>query len=437
MSTTMCPIPAVVTALDGFIKPREEVATIRQDLQASLYTACDHDGPRLSAITLGEQEPSHETTTLSTFSGVRKAYWKALQAHMAAQTRYDALKADLQQLRSPILQDTPSPVPSESITDHYLPLLRLRESMRRLQVIDEAFSEIASTGNASSSNSVEGVVRRRNGEPPGAPQSDTNAYRQGPDVEARILQLKKAVLTAKRQVDDYASGHVSLSLKQAPNSGGELAGLQSALNELTNWMESQLSLIGSAEADGLPAAEAPLPNGRATPEAVSLEDIADLYDRYLTARETLIYTITSPASLEVQDPSTIFAPSSRSSRIRDADKRKTPLEMLLPHIDFLTNAKDGEQSLLEQSAYLRRQITASEGENDRLISRLADESHLVPPGAARGKDWAQAASDVGTDTKTFVRERLQAGGISVSEAMEALERINAVPTMMDGLVNEK
>nr|POF13042.1 hypothetical protein CFP56_10190 [Quercus suber] len=437
MGTVKCPIPAVGTALDAFVKPRDEVATIRQDLQASVYSACDTDGPRLSAITVHAQGLSRESSTPSTLSGVRKAYWKAVHAHTAAQSKYDALKADLQQLRSPGSRDSGSSTPSESINDHYLPLLRLRESMRRLQVIDEAFSEIASTGNASSSNSVEGVVRRRNGEPPNAPQSDTAPYRQGPDVEARILQLKKAVLTAKRRLDDYADGPESGSLKRQSGEGGEVAGLQSALNELTSWMETQLSLIGNAEAEALPAAEATLSNGQTSPEATSLEDIADLYDSYLTARETLIYTINSPCSLETQDPSTIFTASSRMSRAKNSDRRKTPLELLLPHIAFLANAKDDEQSMLEQSAYLRRQISAAEGDTDRLVARLADESHLVHPGAACGKDWAKAALSAGTETKTIVRERLEAGEVSVSTAKKALESINAVPIMMDDLVERQ
>lgn len=436
MSVSNCPLPEVAEALRPYIKPRDEVAAIRQDLHLHLYNELANAGPRLSAVTSYEQELGPASQQPSALTGVRKAYWKALQAHTAAQAKYDALKADLQQLRSPAGQESPAKLSAEAVNDSFLPLLRLRETQRKLQAVDHAFSEISSTGNVSSSNSVEGVVRRRNGDPPAAPPAEVAPYRQGPDVEARILQLKKAVLSAKRRVDEYAEGGLDSAQERPSSRAGEVAGLQSALNKLTGWMETQLALIGNAEADAHPPSGMPDARGGASPEAASLENVADLYDRYLTARENLIYTVNNPTSLDVSNPAVLFASSSRVAISKDANKRKAPSELLLPYISSFTAAKQDEQVLLQQSTYLRRQIAAAEGETDRLIARLADESHLVHPGAASGKDWAKAATVAGAETETFVRQRLQSGEKFASTAALSLEDIGAVTRSMDILMDE-
>lgn len=68
------------------------------------------------------------------------------------------------------------------------------------------------------------------------------------------------------------------------------------------------------------------------------------------------------------------------------------------------------------------------------MRRLADESHLVHPGASRGRDWTAAAEEAGEGTREFVLERARVGEGWEGEAEGWLRKVVGVVGELEGVV---
>ncbi|RMY97461.1 hypothetical protein D0862_08046 [Hortaea werneckii] len=426
-----CSLPEVAEALGPFIKPRDEVSRIRQELQSYLQRQAGSADVPLSTANITASSERDVLRPGPALSGVRKAYLQALRAHSEAQNKHDTLRADLGRLSAGALDGNKKTTTSISVTENHLPLLRQRERHRKLQAIQRAFEGISSTGKAATNAHIEDLVRQTAGDLPPPPSVQQPTYTEKPDVDSRVLELKKAIIATKRRVDLLTTSDTRSNDDTSRGSQSEVAGLQAALQELTVWMEDQLAVIGSAEGDNQAAPSTPSTSEQATSGAntSSVEDIGALYEDYIDARERLITTINSP-------PSTTTTPDdsrsmSSSPPNRDVERRASPAETLLPHIRRLASTKLNEQALLQQSAYLRRQISTAESENQRLILRLADESHIVQPGASKGRDWAEAGREASRATTEAASERLKVGEKATANAKKALEEIEHVPKVLE------
>ncbi|KAI7303275.1 hypothetical protein KC315_g15765 [Hortaea werneckii] len=427
-----CPLPEVAEALGPFIKPRDEVSRIRQELQSYLQKQAGSADVPLSTANITVSSERDVLSPGPALTGVRKAYLQALRAHSEAQGKHDRLREDLERLSAGSLDGDKRTNTSTSVTENYLPLLRQRERQRKLQAIQRAFEGISATGKAANNAHIDDLVRQKAGDLPAAPSVQQQAYSDKPDGDSRVLELKKAIIATKRRVDLLTISVPRNNDDTSRQSKSEVAGLQAALQELTVWMEDQLSVIGSAEGDSQAAPPTPSTGEQATAGATgSIEDIGALYEDYIDARERLITTINSPPSATTtpDDSRSI----SRSPPSRDIERRASPAETLLPHIRQLALTKLNEQALLQQSAYLRRQISTAESENQRLILRLAGESHIVQPGASKGKDWAEAGKEAGRATTEAANERLKAGEKATASAKKALDDIEYVPKVFEDL----
>ncbi|KAI7350925.1 hypothetical protein KC320_g5301 [Hortaea werneckii] len=427
-----CPLPEVAEALGPFIKPRDEVSRIRQELQSYLQKQAGSADVPLSTANVTASSERDVLSPRPALSGVRRAYLHALRAHSEARGKHDRLRADLERLSAGSLDENKRTNTSASVTENHLPLLRQRERQRKLQAIQRAFEGISSTGKAATNAHIDDLVRQKAGDLPAPPSVQQQTYSDKPDVDSRVLELKKAIIATKRRVDLLTASDPRSNEETSRQSKSEVAGLQAALQELTVWMEDQLSLIGSAEGESQAAPPTPSTGEQATSGATSsVEDIGALYEDYIDARERLITTTNSP-------PSTATTPDnsrsgSRSPPSRDIERRASPAETLLPHIRRLASTKLNEQALLQQSAYLRRQISTAESEDQRLILRLADESHIVQPGASKGKDWAEAGREASRATTEAASERLKAGEKAAASAKRALDDIEYVPKVFEDL----
>ncbi|RMY75049.1 hypothetical protein D0864_09900 [Hortaea werneckii] len=412
-----CPLPEVAEALGPFIKPRDEVSRIRQELQSYLQKQAGSADVPLSTANVTASSERDVLSPRPALSGVRRAYLHALRAHSEARGKHDRLRADLERLSAGSLDENKRTNTSASVTENHLPLLRQRERQRKLQAIQRAFEGISSTGKAATNAHIDDLVRQKAGDLPAPPSVQQQTYSDKPDVDSRVLELKKAIIATKRRVDLLTASDPRSNEETSRQSKSEVAGLQAALQELTVWMEDQLSLIGSAEGESQAAPPTPSTGEQATSGATSsVEDIGALYEDYIDARERLITTINSP-------PSTATTPDnsrsgSRSPPSRDIERPSTKLN---------------EQALLQQSAYLRRQISTAESEDQRLILRLADESHIVQPGASKGKDWAEAGREASRATTEAASERLKAGEKAAASAKRALDDIEYVPKVFEDL----
>lgn len=425
-----CPFLDVAEALRPYIKSRQEVAAIRQGLQATLP---------LSSISLGQASADVDPSSLS---GVRKAYWRALEAHKKAQSRYDSLKAELEQLVHGEASSAPTPLPEDNdsfLADKYVPLVRQKEKHRKLKVIQSSLARIDAAGGRSIGESLDNVAKREVGELPPPPSSASLPDRDAEfNAEYDLTQLKKAILSMKQQFSDHQRATANLAgIPQGDiDPHADLKALQRAHSELTLWMETQLAVIsdvdGTQETNGLHLDGDT--NGSVT---YNITDIENLYEQYLEARQRLLDTVASPPSpqLTSRASSPVIR---RGSEPTEIDHRPATSELVLPYLTALTSTKQHEQDLLQQSTFARRQVASSEAQTQAVLSRLADESHLLAPelgrGPPKGKDWANAAAIAGKTTEDYTTQRTKSGLAATEAAERAMASIRSMPSSYDTLL---
>ena len=436
MSTIECPLPEVSQALDPFIKPRDEVTAIRRGLQSYLESQLFAKDGQLTAINVSSPTDARLENPPSTLAGVRRAYWKALQAHNTAQANYDALRADLQRLKTPKAGPKPDDSdPTRSVNVHYIPILQQREKQRKLRAIETAYTALESAGDDLLPAGTDGTLQTQAGGPPAPPPGQANRS-QGSEIDSKIAALKKTIISTKRTVGEIQDRPSSI----APNSitprsaQTEVLALQRALQKLTTWMETQLGVISDAETEDRSSDS---PNCKEVQPQISHNNIEDLYRQYLDAREGLIRAChnQSMVGADIASDDTLVE---QLSHLRDSQANpKTSAEVILPYIPALARAKREEQSLMQENAYIRRQITSDAAELARLLHRLATESHLVQPDAISGVDWATAAREAAQSTDTFVLGRVASGERSANSAAKALQAVDNLMASLAMIVDEQ
>ncbi|KAM3419919.1 hypothetical protein BST61_g3239 [Cercospora zeina] len=435
-----CPFPEVAKALQPYIKSRQEVQDIRRGLQASLPVS-PLDAPHAARP---------DDSNRGGFTGVRKAYLRALQAHRSAQERYDALKTELGRISQPApSQGAQTTTDATFLSDSYVPLVRQREKKRRLDVIDKTLAIIATTGGDAVSMSFDDLIKSQVGELPHPPTTAGYADRDlGSDAGGDGSRLKRAILAAKQDIEEHEQASVQANgiADSDVNPVADLKALQKTHNELTTWMEKQLAMISDLDNtkeddDPAQAAAAPdhYPLSEDTP-AFSLTDIESLYDQYLDSRQRLLEIV----STQDQDPldSPPSSPeTSRRNATMPSDSESTTFpntsELLLPYLARLTLTRQCSQSLLQQSTFTRRQLSTAESRTQELLARLADESHLVQPehrrGEPRARDWKVAAEEASASTLYTAMTKLQSGEVAAESADRSLSAIQSMPKSIEAL----
>lgn len=438
MAPDDCPVQEVGEALRPYIKPRHEVAAIRNDLHHYLAAQLQTDGLPLHATTLLQPLTTDPGPPPPSLSGVRKAYWKALQAHAQAQSKCDSLRAELEQLKHRRSSDVPGvDAPSAaSVNETYIPLLRQKEKQRKLKAVESAYLQIHATGeDLSSTSSVDDVVKKHIGELPNPPSAQLPFGQPDSEAEAKILELKKALISSTHRADERRKDPASSALDRTPDFSprAQIAGLQAALHALTTWMETQLATISSTE-PSTPATEHSTTNNSAHPTPRPA-DIEKLYTKYIEARKRLTALLNNPPTPPPESNTSTLLQSPTSTQKKDPTHLPSSApEIILSHLPTLTKAKQKEHHLTHQTALTRRHLALAEAETARLMQRLADESHLVEAGRSqtpRGEEWARAAKEAGDATAEFVRGRVQVGEKAVGGARGALEEIEGLPGVVE------
>ena len=83
---------------------------------------------------------------------------------------------------------------------------------------------------------------------------------------------------------------------------------------------------------------------------------------------------------------------------------------------------------------MRRQLAVADSSSEKLLRRHAEESHLVHPGASRGRDWARAGEEVGEATRDYVLARAKAGEIASKEADSVVRKLEGITGGLERLV---
>lgn len=447
-----CPLPKeVAEALQPYIKTRQEVEHVRRGLQASFPVS-----------TLDTARKSYsETPELGGLTGVRKAYLQALQAHRVAQERYDALKTELEQLS----RSEPTPGGAQGnttafLTESYVPLIRQRERRRKLAIVEKTLAKITAAGGDAVVESFDKVAKREVGELPHPPSTSGYADREL-ESDYDLTRLKKAILSTKRELEEHEelSAQANGIAEGDINPHADLKALQKTHSELTAWMENQLAMISDVDStkDGSSSTYSAAENSAGEEAAFSLSDIENLYKQYLDSRQRLLRVVSHQ---ERQDSSPSSSPDTTRRRSTSPTTPTTttttldsdpslpaPSELILPYLSRLTSTKQTSQSLSQQTTHLRRQLTLAETQTQDILTRLADESHLVQPehhhhrrrgggeggGAPQGQDWREAAEEAREATVNVVKKRVESGNAFAEQAVQTLESIHGLPGCVDGI----
>jgi len=445
-----CPLPKeVAEALQPYIKTRQEVEHVRRGLQASFPVS-----------TLDTARKSYsETPEPGGLTGVRKAYLQALQAHRVAQERYDALKTELEQLSR--REPTPGGAQGNTtafLTESYVPLIRQRERRRKLAIVEKTLAKITAAGGDAVVESFDKVAKREVGELPHPPSTSGYADREL-ESDYDLTRLKKAILSTKRELEEHEelSAQANGIAEGDINPHADLKALQKTHSELTAWMENQLAMISDVDStkDGSSSTYSAADNSAGEEAAFSLSDIENLYKQYLDSRQRLLRVVSyqerqdsSPSSSpdtarrRSTSPTT---PTTTTTTTLDSDPSlPAPSELILPYLSRLTSTKQTSQSLSQQTTHLRRQLTLAETQTQDILTRLADESHLVQPehhhhrrrgggGAPQGQDWREAAEEAREATVNIVKKRVESGNAFAEQAVQTLESIHGLPGCVDGI----
>lgn len=444
-----CPLPKeVAEALQPYIKTRQEVEHVRRGLQASFPVS-----------TLDTARKSYsETPEPGGLTGVRKAYLQALQAHRVAQERYDALKTELEQLS----RSEPTPGGAQGnttafLTESYVPLIRQRERRRKLAIVEKTLAKITAAGGDTVVESFDKVAKREVGELPHPPSTSGYADREL-ESDYDLTRLKKAILSTKRELEEHEelSAQANGIAEGDINPHADLKALQKTHSELTAWMENQLAMISDVDStkDGSSSTYSAAENSAGEEAAFSLSDIENLYKQYLDSRQRLLRVVShqerqnsSPSSSpdtarrRSTSPTT---PTTTTTTLDSDPSLPAPSELILPYLSRLTSTKQTSQSLSQQTTHLRRQLTLAETQTQDILTRLADESHLVQPehhhhhrrrggGVPQGQDWREAAEEAREATVNVVRKRVESGNSFAEQAVQTLESIHGLPGCVDGI----
>jgi hypothetical protein len=373
-------------------------------------------------------------------TGVRRAYWRALRAHQVARERYEGLRAELDVAARNAGAGAGAGeggvgVDGNGDGGELLALLRARERRRKLGAVERAVAAVEREGDGIVGAKIDDVMKKAVGDVPVLPSqrglmSGGGGREEG---EMRVVELKKAILRAKSTID--SSERQDSEEDRRGDGGSELHALQQARNELIGWIERQLALIGDSQAEeGNDAASSPVKNGSDEEDShvATPEEILQLYDHYLVARNSLLDTVQQPQDISPLAPSPKSPKQARPAP--DNDSATTTATALLPFVYPLLAAQSAEQALVHQAAYVRRQLSAAESSSERDLRRFADESHLVHPGASRGRDWARAGEEVGEATREYVLAKARAGEVGSREADAMLGRIEGITEGLERLV---
>ncbi|KAF2088144.1 hypothetical protein K490DRAFT_64818 [Saccharata proteae CBS 121410] len=496
-----CPLPLVEEALRPYIHTRQETLQIRRavtqhcaghfrplddddDEQQSLShlaLACPLSPPSPEDAGSGSKARRRQQQRRSIaggstgedeveFTGLRKKYLDALRAHRAARERYDALSAELNEMR---VLDASSEKGGEEralMTDStvavggggghdggvqpYISLLRQRRRLARLQVLQATLDQLADTQANPTRIDLKELLRKRVGEPPNPPSSSSAAQTagaagEGDAVRDLVFRLKKDLLLAKRSLDAENGARASVQRKLAFSDDGEDEGdflgggkptlktqvraLRCARDELISWVEGELAKIGAEDGDQEDEddAQGARPGDYDDNAESSYEDqVQAMYDRYLSSRTALIEAIaettTAAAKLQAPSPSPIKQdPSPEKKTSQPSPRPSVPPSAILPHIpSLLQNAQD-DRALLQQTTYLRHRLDGSADALRQLVQRLASESHLVPHHATSSREWARAAAEARMETDAFVEESVRSGEGDVEAARAVLEELRS------------
>ncbi|KAL2262857.1 hypothetical protein VTK26DRAFT_9244 [Humicola hyalothermophila] len=438
----------IQNTLEPYLRPREEVARIRQILAAHLHS-CLNDASSAGCLALVDTD---SPSSSSTARGLQKEYLEALNANIKARKEFAACRRE----RGDYRPKTPTAgSQASSRVEEHLTAVRLRMKHERLQAIDKSLTLLAQKAAASPGFLNPEQIFRDSRPLPQVPKELLTAITlgetaQGPPLKELNDQLEKHVLRTRlllRREEQLLEKVKSRSAARPDNipASAKFDALNKTRTELINWIEAELSKASEEDAD------AETQNGqkqRASTAPVNLEEqltsIKEKYNHYLEARNNLLELVSSQQQPVIKPPAEAKQPP--------AAQPPTPAapvaHLLAPYLERLLSIAREQKGLIAEKSHLNGLVTRQLKENNQILDLLAEESHLLPtypmPGtpqhdaafadaitaagrsgpSSRVKPWVSAAESAKISTLEAVAEKIEEGQIALEGSMKSLGEID-------------
>ncbi|KAL2018869.1 hypothetical protein VTK56DRAFT_294 [Thermocarpiscus australiensis] len=434
--------------LEPYIRPREEVARVRQILRAHL-DSCLKDAATVGPLALVDAKG---TNSSSTARGLQREYLEALKANIKACNEFTAC---CQERRRPEAEaGIPDDHEADRVQEH-IAAICLRKKHERLQAVEKALSLLRQKPAASPDFLDPSEIFRDSRPLPDVPKELVTSLTidktsPGSHLKDLIDQLEKQVLQAKlllRREEQLLEKVKSRSTARPENisQSAKLEALNRTRSELINWIEAELR---RAAGDDVDAEASDSQKHLAPTDTVRMEEqlasVKEKYAQYLEARKALLQRVSQRAKPVLRPPTT----EDKKPPAPTTSKPPTPIAHLLsPYLQQLLSVAREQKGLIAQKSHLNATIAKQLKQNGQVLDHLAEESQLIPshamPGAPRAsptladalaatessdlssrvKPWVFAADSAKISTLEVVAEKIEEGQIALESSMRTLGEV--------------
>lgn len=447
MSTAAETVQAIQKALAPYVRPREEAEHIRRILTLNLQS-CYENGPKHEPLALVEADCTLKSTDAR---GLQRDYLKALHSNIKAQREYESVsqrqtETDARTVQTSSLNDT------GRLEDHLM-TIKLRRKQERLQALDKCLDVLCQKPAGSPDFLQPEEVFKGTSRLPEVPKTVIGGFAIDTDsaktnLKTLVDRLEKAVLRSKLLLkkEEQLLEEVKSRSRISPanvSDGAKLAALTATRNELISWMETELGKASAAEETPQEGSET-IERKDAKVETVTTDEqlalIKDRYSSYVSARKTLI-------RLVVQSTESSSISSGNLTRTAESEPaRPAPwTHLLTPYIEQLLSVAHGQKASISQKSHYQAVLAKQTEETGRALTRLAEESQLLPnhptrrghgfhadgvPDKAerditnRALPWVSAADSAKLATLEAVAEKIEEGQVALEGSTKSLLEID-------------
>ncbi|KAH6626049.1 hypothetical protein B0J18DRAFT_423767 [Chaetomium sp. MPI-SDFR-AT-0129] len=410
--------------LEPYVRPREEVARIRQILAAHLDTSIKGGTPIGPLALVDTQQVGSSTTA----RGLQEQYLAALQENIKARSEFDVVCHTKKQPPKPKQPTSTSGdgQHGDRLREH-LASIRLRQRRDKLQVIEGSLNSLEQKPAASPGFLDPDKIFRDSRPLPSIPKElmaglGADKTANGPHIKGLIDQLERHVLQAKlllkreEQLLDKVKSQSTVRPENISESA-KLSALNRTRTELINWIETELGKAAGDDNDA-DSQEAQKHRARAG-ESLNMEEqlasIKEKYVQYLEARKTLLQLIN-------EQPEPVIKPPTKDTKTPFPATPPNPpppsAHLLSPYLQQLFSLSREQKGLIAQKSHLNNTIFRQLKENNQILDHLAEESHLIPahpmPGGGIGPSGDGGGGGGGAASRSNATAFAEAtsGGIS-------------------------
>lgn len=214
--------------------------------------------------------------------------------------------------------------------------------------------------------------------------------------------------------------------------------LRAARDELITWIEGELAKLAQLEEQSQLSVDHRTPTkhnrhesldgrGKRGSESIPPQDqVQALYERYIAARSALISGVeaVTTVSNEIVLPSSILSATDLPISTLPAKENRIPPTDVLPYVHTLLLAARDERALLQQTSYVRSLLSQKREQAQRIIQKLASESHLVPQDTESALAWTDASREAAMVSEEEVMQSIGAGAANIEGAKKIVEELD-------------